>query len=173
MNFVVTVTENITARVATLIDDGAVPAHISIQQPPRQQLQATTTGITNATTSKRLPTLLPPVDDNYGHAADPTARTSASTVCTELQERISTTTCSALAAASGSSAASAALWSFAAGRTGRRSGSNSLACCAADDDDRAVLHSCADSAAANLGMALACTQHRVDLHLFRKSLNPQ
>ena len=114
-------------EVATLIDDGAFPVHISIQQPRQQHQQATTIGITNATMSKKLPTLLPPVDDNYGHAADPTARTSASTVCTELQERISATTCSALAAASGSSAASAALWSFAAGRTGRRSSSGFFA----------------------------------------------
>ena len=140
-NFAVTATENTKTRVATLIDVGASPAHITIQQPSLQQ-QATTNGMTNATLSKQLPMQPPPVDDdNFNHAADPTARSPTTSECSDQRGRLSTMSCSALAAASGSSAVAADVCP-AAGRTGRRSSSaasspsengnleNASACCA-------------------------------------------
>ena len=90
MDFALTATENTMPRVATLIDDGAFPAHISIQQPTQQQ-QATTYGMINATLLEQQLKQPSPVDDNnFNHAADPTARTSSSSVGTDPRGHLTT-----------------------------------------------------------------------------------
>ena len=155
------------------------PSRPTSRYSNRQQPQATTNGMTNARLSKQLPMQPPPVDDNFNHAADPTARSSITSVCTDPRERLSTMSCSALPAASGYSAAAADVCP-AAGRTGRRSSSaasstsedgnleNASACCAAVADDpliaapycRCVLR---------FGPSPA---HHINLHPFRKALTP-
>ena len=140
--------------------------------------QQRTHGMTNATLSKQLPMQPPPVDDdNFNHAADPTARSPTTSECSDQRVRLSTLSCSALAAASG-------FYAFAAGRTERRSSSatsspheesniqNIPACCAADDNDGVVLRFLADNAPPRTKVwPQFAIQHHIDLHLFSNRLN--